>query len=99
MVTADAPEPPGRSRDETRADLKQVVWALLLVYPFIAVAAYFARVLIGDRAAIWLFVGLAAFVTLAFALVVGFSVLASYAEGSAGWFNRRARRTTKRPTA
>jgi hypothetical protein len=98
-VTPDVQEPTRRTGDETRADLKQVGWALLLVYPFIAVAAYFARVLIGDRAAVWLFVGLAAFATIAFALVVGFSLLASYAEGSAGWFNRRARRASKRPTA
>ena len=99
MVTPDPHDPPRRDSDETRADLKQIGWALLLVYPFIAVTAYFARVLIGERAAVWLFVGLAAFVTIAFALVIAFSLLASYAEGSAGWFNRRARRASKRPMA
>jgi hypothetical protein len=98
-VSPDVQDPLRRTGDETRADLKQIGWALLLVYPFIAVAAYFARVLVGARAAAWLFVGLAAFATIAFALVIAFSLLASYAEGSAGWFNRRARRASKRPLA
>jgi hypothetical protein len=98
-MAPDDHEPPRGAGGETRADLKQLGWALLLVFPFIAVAAYFSRVLIGDRAAVWLFVGLAAFATIACGLVVAFSLLASYAEGSAGWFNRRARRASKRPPA
>lgn len=74
---------------ETWADIKQLGWGLALVYPFIIVTAYAARDLLGARLAAWLGVGLAAFATTAFALVLAFSIVASYVSDTAGWFNRR----------
>lgn len=82
---------PTTPRNETWADIKQYAWALVLVYPFIGVTAYFARGLLGARGAFWFGLGLSAFATLVFALVLVFSLAASYAGDSVGWFNRRPR--------
>lgn len=82
--------PPIRGgENETWADIKQFAWGLALVYPFIVVTAYAARDLLGAQLAAWLGIGLAAFATAAFALVLAFSLVASYASDTAGWFNRR----------
>ena len=64
--------------NETWADVKQLAWALLLVCPFIALAAWGARVLIGARAALWLGIGLAAFAFVTFAVIVALSLTVSY---------------------
>jgi hypothetical protein len=63
----------------TWTDLKQLGWALLLLYAFIAVAAALSRSYCGGRTAFWVAIGLAAFVTAALALVTGASLAISYA--------------------
>jgi hypothetical protein len=81
-------QPPG-AVNETGADIKQFGWGLALVYPFIIVTAYAARDLLGAQLAAWFGIGLAVLATTAFALVLAFSIVASYASDTAGWFNRR----------
>ena len=54
-----------RPRSETAADVRQLVWATGLVYPFVALAAYGARDLVGHRTAMWLGVGFAVLATVA----------------------------------
>jgi hypothetical protein len=84
-MAADLKGPP----NATWADLRQLAWALALVIPFIGLAAYFARVLVGVRAALWLGVALAVLAAAAFAMVVVFCLIASYVGETAGRFNRR----------
>ncbi len=83
-------------QNETWADLKQFAVGLALVYPFVAVTAFFARELLGVRTAVWFGLGLSLFATVAFALVAGANLLASYlAEFAERWIEgrRRARRS------
>lgn len=63
--------------DPTWREIKQLGWFLLLLYPFIAIGAFSGRSLVGGRVAFWTGVGLAAFITTCFALIVLASLAAS----------------------
>lgn len=73
MIRPELKGPP----NETWADLKQLGWALLLVYPFIALTAYGARELLGVTTAIWFGLGLASGIVIpaGYALINGFSAV------------------------
>ena len=83
----------GEPTDPTWADLKQLGWALLLVYAVIALLVVLARQFFGLGAAVRIGGGLAAFVTAAFGLITGASLLVSYgADVVRRLQDRRARR-------
>ena len=63
----------------TWQDLKQYAWGVASVLPFIAAAAYGARVLVGNQVAFWLGIGIFAFVVAAYGLVVVACVAATFA--------------------
>lgn len=73
----------------TWTDLKQLLWAWLLVLPFIALASYGARELLGWSTAIRMGVGLAGLVTVALLLVVATSFIMSHVHD---WLARRRER-------
>ncbi|MES2521613.1 MAG: hypothetical protein V4617_02860 [Gemmatimonadota bacterium] len=83
------------SPNPTWADIKSLAWSVSLVFVFIAVGAFGARVLIGEHGAFLLAIGLMLFVILAFALIVGASLLISYGAQLAGyvieWWDDRRR--------
>lgn len=70
----------------TWVDLKQLIWAWLLVLPFIALASYGAHELLGWSTALWMGFWLAMLVTVTFVLLVVASLVLSYA---GDWLTRR----------
>ena len=85
----------GEPPSPTRADLRQLGWCLLLVYAVIALLAFLSRDYFGPRTALLVGLGLAAFVTAAFALITAVGLLASYGADAA---ERRRRRRARRPS-
>lgn len=81
--------PSRQSPNQTWLDLKQLLWAWLLILPFIALATYGARELLGWETALWMGSWLAALVTVTMLLIalVGF-VLSALDE----WRMRREQR-------
>jgi uncharacterized iron-regulated membrane protein len=77
----------------TWIDLKQLLWAWLLVLPFIALASYGAHELLGWSTAIRMGVWLAILVTAALLLVVLASIALSVAHE---WLDRRRERRERR---
>lgn len=78
----------------TWRDLKQYAWGLLSVTPFIAVAAFGARILVGSDAALWLGIGVLGFAWLAYGSVAAACIAISCAVDAVRWAGRRyARRS------
>lgn len=76
------------ARDAVGPELKQLGYALVLIVPFIAVFAYGARVLLGNRTAFWLGVGIVATGVIAIGSVVVASLGSSYI---VDWIRKRRR--------
>lgn len=73
-------------KGETASEVKQLVMALLLVVPFLAVAVVGAANLVGTSAAIKVGLGIAALVALSFGFLVAMCVVGSYVYE---WVERR----------
>lgn len=56
-------------------DVKQLIWAVLLLWVIIAGLSFWSRSYFGNRTALWVGVGLAAFVAVAFALIAAAGAL------------------------
>lgn len=78
MIMRKLHAPPQFTKDATERDIKQLVAALALVLPLLAVAVIGAAGLVGGATALRIGFWLAAFVALAFGLVVALCIVGSY---------------------
>lgn len=58
-----------RKSNPTVLDLKQLIWAWLVLLPFIALGSFAVRHLLGWRVALWLGIGAAGFAAAIFLLI------------------------------
>jgi hypothetical protein len=79
-----------RPMSQTAVYLKEVAWVVLMVNLFIALGAFLIRPALGTTAALWLFGGLAAMVTLLFFGIVLMNLV--LAGAIRAWQRMRARR-------
>jgi hypothetical protein len=86
-----------RHVNPTWSGVKQVGWAVLAIYPFIAVFAIGASRLVGNRAATWIGIGLALLTAVTFGLIVGASLVVSHGHDLLEWVRRRRSRVDGRP--
>jgi len=64
----------GRTIDPTVEHIKSIGWVLLLVYLFLGLFAFISGRIAGYSQAIWIFVGIAVIVTIAFASILLFNI-------------------------
>ncbi|MCC6929462.1 MAG: hypothetical protein IT359_10770 [Gemmatimonadaceae bacterium] len=67
-----------RPPSATRADVRRLAWITALFYPFIGLAAYGARALVGHRSAVWLGLGFGVLATVAIWLSAAVGVLINW---------------------